>query len=430
MMSLQPTTPRSPAYTPTPAPPASPLLLGATEERLAGYHRDWEVIRPEGSLAELGRLKVGGSRPGIHHFDPRCFTAEEDLLVELARREVPRVPAVYRLGDTTIPVHSYIEGNPLALRRPPGSRLSRRHLHQLLGLFGRLAAIRPSDLALLHHCPPSRRARHSGEFLRALVRFTREQVYHPHLPAMHTLFAALGIGPQVLAETGPLARAADQLTHRPFCLLHGDLHRDNLIVAAEDGALWTIDWELALLGDPLYDLATHLHLMGYPPAQQLTLPGRWSRVVEEVLPGASAGLLRDLPVYLQYKRVQSVFTDVIRHGLLIREVPAAQVPEQLARASVAVSAALRRAAGIMRLESVPEQGRIEAAYAQLRATGPREPLPDRLPEQGSGPAPLLSRSLPGGARTALPGRPAPAGHAVTRSAGPPAAWPSAPPEDG
>ncbi|CAM5643364.1 hypothetical protein SGRIM128S_09667 [Streptomyces griseomycini] len=27
------------------------------------------------------------------------------------------------------------------------------------------------------------------------------------------------------------------------------------------GGLWVIDWELAMIGDPLYDLATHLHLM-------------------------------------------------------------------------------------------------------------------------------------------------------------------------
>jgi aminoglycoside phosphotransferase (APT) family kinase protein len=334
---------------------------------LRGNHRIWHVLRPAGELASLGPLKAGRARPGVHRFDPRCFDSEEDLLVELALLGVRNIPPVHRLGREDLLVHGYIEGQTLAAYRPPGTPLSKAHLAQLADRFGQLAAIRPAALDLIHGCPLDQRPQSSREFMRGLIRFTRRHVYAVHRPELHGLFAALGINPAVLAEDGPLARCADRLTPRPFCLLHGDLHRDNLIVAAADGALWTIDWELALLGDPLYDLATHLHLMGYPPRQELLMLARWARAMDEHLPGATAALARDLARYRAYKRVQSVFTDVIRRAHAVRAATPRRVPEELARASRVVSTVLTTAAHDLSLRHVPTPRAIESAYAALRA---------------------------------------------------------------
>ena len=33
------------------------------------------------------------------------------------------------------------------------------------------------------------------------------------------------------------------------------------------GRTYFLDWELALWGDPVYDLAVHLHKMGYSPQE-------------------------------------------------------------------------------------------------------------------------------------------------------------------
>ncbi|GAA1933009.1 phosphotransferase [Streptomyces sodiiphilus] len=354
---------------PTPAASLRTPPPGPVEGRLNGYHRDWHVLRPEGELAPLGRLKTGGPRPGIHHFDPRCFTVEEDLLIELALLGVPRIAPVYLIGPigNEIRAHGYIEGEPLSRPHPPGTALTPRQLDQLSELFGRLATVRPAALALLHDCPPGQWPRDSAEFLHWLVRFTRERVWEVHRPVFEGLFTALGIDPGVLAEDGPPARDADRLADRPACLLHGDLHRDNLIVDEAAGDLWTIDWELALLGDPLYDLATHLHLMRYPEAQQRDVLAMWARTVEAALPGASAGMAADLPRYLRYKRVQSVFTDVIRHGLTVLDAPGEELPARLARTAKAIPAVLHSAAGPLRLRRVPSPGDVEAAYAALRA---------------------------------------------------------------
>ena len=343
---------------------------------LRGNHRIWQVMEAQGDLAAAGRLKAPRPRPGVHRFDPRCFDNEEDVLGRLAALGMARIAPVYRLGGPdAIQVHGYIEGEPLSAVRPPGSPLSGHELGQMVELFGRLVAMPPEAFAPIHRCPVVLRPRTCAEFLHGLVRFTRRRVYAVHRHTTGNLFAALGVRPEVLAADGPLARAADRLTERPFALLHGDLHRDNLIVAEADGLLWTIDWELALLGDPLYDLATHLHLMRYPAAQENELLTRWARMVEDNLPGAAAGLVRDLPHYLAYKRVQSVFTDVIRQALVVRATRPAELDEQLPRTATMVSSALRRAARVLGLTRVPSLRSVEDAYAAWYRdpTGPARP---------------------------------------------------------
>ncbi|WP_241562393.1 aminoglycoside phosphotransferase family protein [Streptomyces hoynatensis] len=352
-------------------------------------------MEAEGELAALGRLKAPRPRPGVHRFDPRCFDNEEDVLSRLALLGMARIAPVYRLGGPdAIQVHGYIEGEPLSALRPPGTALSGHELAQLVELFGRLAAVPPAAFAPVHRCPVVLRPHTTGEFLHGLVRFTRRRVYAVHRRTTGELFAALGVRPEVLAADGPLARAADRLTERPFALLHGDLHRDNLIVAEADGLLWTIDWELALIGDPLYDLATHLHLMRYPAAQENELLTRWARIVEANLPGAAAGLVRDLPHYLAYKRVQSVFTDVIRQALVVRATQPAELDEQLPRTAEMVSSALRRAARVLGLSRVPSHRSVEDAYAAWY----RDPAVPARPPTPAARAPLPALAFSPAAR--------------------------------
>ncbi|TNM28444.1 aminoglycoside phosphotransferase family protein [Streptomyces sedi] len=350
---------------------------------LRGHHRDWQVLPAEGQDHITGRIKAGRSRPGVTRFDPRCFLDEEDVLIELALLGVERIAPVYRLGPDGTRVHGFIEGVPLSALRPPGTPLTGGELDQLTALFGELARIPPVAMALVHRCPVPGRPRTSRDFLRGLVAFTRQRVYARHGRPLAGLFQTLGVDPDVLSVTSPLARGAARMTNRPFCLLHGDLHRDNLIVGENDGQLWTIDWELAMVGDPVYDLATHLHLMDYPERQQQAMTLRWAGAVEEQLPGAAEGLPRDLPRYLAYKRVQSVFTDVIRQAVAVREAPAGQLAERLATAGAMVSRALARAERPLGLGRVPSPGAVEGVYAAFSAGTPMPPGPPRAkPDPG------------------------------------------------
>ncbi|MFW6695174.1 phosphotransferase [Streptomyces sp. MAR4 CNX-425] len=321
---------------------------------LPGYHHETYAVRlsAPGLFGEsAGWVKLRDPRPGLLWFDRRCFASEDDLLTELAGR-VSHVPTIGRID--TLTVQGFIEGCTLAEVAAPGEAVPAALLDQIMRLFRELLAVDAGDprLLALHSPPPA-----DGDtraFARALVRFTLTDVVERSLPHFDTLFRGLGVHPESSpsAVSSLLARL-EGMTPRPFALLHGDIHRANLIVDKQQ-VLWTIDWELALLGDPLYDLATHLHLMRYPAGQESEVVARWAEAAERLRPGATAGLAADLPRYLAFKRLQSVYTDVIRQAYSME-----RGETTTAEAAKAVNAVLDRASGALPLSTVAGAGEIE-----------------------------------------------------------------------
>ncbi|MBQ0868670.1 aminoglycoside phosphotransferase family protein [Streptomyces sp. RK75] len=353
--------------------------IGAVDGPLAGYHREWYVVRPQGELTRLGRVKIGEPREGALWFDRRYFASEDELLLELARLGVPRVPPVHRVRSTGTVFHGFIEGRTLAALSPRGHPVAPAHLRQIMERFASLCRLRPGDVRARRLRPdegvladeggaadqPGAGHGDSSLFLRGLLAFTRERAHRAHLPRFGPLFARLGVPHDALGPRSRTAAEAARLTDRPGCLLHGDLHRANFIVDPA-GTLWTIDWELASYGDPLYDLATHLHLMDYPARQQADVVEEWRRTVTPLLPGADAGLAQDLPRYLDYKRAQSVFTDVVRQAVAVSAaVGSPDFAGQLAQAAKLVHDVLVRAAEPLQLSDVPSAGAVESAYADF-----------------------------------------------------------------
>ncbi|WP_174184095.1 phosphotransferase family protein [Nocardia barduliensis] len=98
------------------------------------------------------------------------------------------------------------------------------------------------------------------------------------------------------------------LQARPFRMVHADVHRKNMIV--RDGQVVFLDWEFALYGDPLYDVATHLHKMGYLPREQEAFLAEWIAAEPEAAVGEWR---RDLRIYLDHERVKSVIVDAVRY---------------------------------------------------------------------------------------------------------------------
>lgn len=327
---------------------------------LKGYHHEaYAVLLDEGSA--LGRgfswLKLREPRPGVFWYDLRCFRSEEELL-PLLRGRVPRIPEVADVADG-VSVLSFIEGRTLGTVRPAGCKVDQRHVDQIVELFGSLAAFDVDDLRQKMPCDHDEHeeAADSSGFLKGLISHTIEDVYEPHRPVFDAVFRALGVDDEAL---NAFADRLPPLTSRPYRLLHGDLHRENFIVDLT-GNVWTIDWELARIGDPVYDLATHLHLMRYPPKQEAEVVERWTRVVEDAHPGASSGVREDLPVYLDYKRIQSVYTDIIRGGTALL---ADMSVVRLAHTARALRRALELARGPLVLERIPLHAEIMFALAQ------------------------------------------------------------------
>lgn len=290
--------------------------VSAVEGPLHGYHHETYVCPLPGGTGkgERVRWKCREPRPGLLWFDRRCFASEEELLRALDGR-IDGIPDLIQVGPTRL--QRFIEGKTLGALYGSGSEIPPRLTGQIVSLFGQLAQVRSGSLTVDRTCTSADRSPEGDcdGFLERLILFTQERVYRRNMPEFEGLFHALRLYDISFWD---LRKQVSKLTDRPFCLLHADLHRENFVVDCEE-RIWTIDWELAMFGDPLYDLATHLYLMRYPEDQASRLTERWCEAVESVTPGSSAGWEADLPRLLAYKRAQSVFTDVIRTALSLTE---------------------------------------------------------------------------------------------------------------
>ncbi|MFF7761030.1 phosphotransferase family protein [Streptomyces griseorubiginosus] len=100
-----------------------------------------------------------------------------------------------------------------------------------------------------------------------------------------------------------------RVTHRRAVLLHGDLNPWNMIRRADGTGLTLIDWEMAMVGDPLYDLVRHMHLTPTLPEIRTRLFERWSQLLPEE---CTRGWRLDWRVYRWIEMVRSAYVDLDR----------------------------------------------------------------------------------------------------------------------
>ncbi|MFF3491471.1 phosphotransferase [Streptomyces sp. NPDC002795] len=157
----------------------------------------------------------------------------------------------------------------------------------------------------------------SDGFLDWLVDFVDTDVRAgPHQELFGPLFDALLVPDTAMKD---FKGQRERLARRPFRLLHTDVHQAN-VVLTEDGEISVIDWELALYGDPLHELATHMVRMGYDAAQQSTMADIWaSTMTERGQEELVTGYERDLWVYRDFEHAQSIYPDVMRAALDLRD---------------------------------------------------------------------------------------------------------------
>jgi hypothetical protein len=100
-----------------------------------------------------------------------------------------------------------------------------------------------------------------------------------------------------------------RVTPRKSTLLHGDLNPWNLVCRSDHFALTIIDWEMAMIGDPLYDLVRHMHLT---PTRS-DIRARLFRLWERELPSThTKDWQRDWRVYRWIEIVRSAYVDLDR----------------------------------------------------------------------------------------------------------------------
>ncbi|WP_105974741.1 phosphotransferase family protein [Streptomyces geranii] len=99
------------------------------------------------------------------------------------------------------------------------------------------------------------------------------------------------------------------VSDREPALLHGDLNPWNLVRRDDSMALTIIDWEMAVVGDPLYDLVRHMHLTPTRSEIRDRMFRRWESVLE---PRFTHDWRQDWRVYRDIEIVRSAYIDLDR----------------------------------------------------------------------------------------------------------------------
>ncbi|MFH8497858.1 phosphotransferase family protein [Streptomyces coeruleorubidus] len=336
-------------------------------EVVSGHHNTNLVLPLGTSLAFLLRQRSGDvlakfrtPRQAVEVV-PRLWRRESELLRALDGRvrHVPRCLADF--GEWSL--HEYLPGPTLAEVAPAGQRIGPDRLAALAGFFAELAGVPGEDLPPLPVDWPD--DGDSEGFLRWLAGFTEQRVHQANRPRFGMLFDAVGIPRDAVERFLDTLRTPVQ---RPFALLHTDVHRANVLVlpGADGERLAVIDWELALYGDPLHDLATHLVRMDYAKEEREVMIDLWTQAMRSTGHGEmTADLDRGLRAYRDFEYVQSLYPDVMRAALYLPECPA---EPELSEAADRVCRALRRAWQPLKLTGDPrEEGEVREALRRWHA---------------------------------------------------------------
>ncbi|OON78836.1 phosphotransferase family protein [Streptomyces tsukubensis] len=292
---------------------------------------------------------------------PRVWARESDVL-SVVSRYLPRTPRCLAESEEWS-LHAWIPGRALAEINPTG-RVGPATMSAFAAFFAGVAGVPLDQLPPL---PPDwPEEGDSDGFLNWLTDFAEHRVHRPGRRRFGALFDAVLIPRDAMPS---FRRTRPPLTRRPFALLHTDVHRANVVVGRGPvrgrARLTVIDWELAMVGDVLHDLATHLVRMDYDEEDRTRMTRAWTEAMREAGHGPmTEGLADDLPVLLAFEYAQSVYADVMRAALSLPESPADAEYEEAARR---VCRAMSRARQPLRLDRVPGERAAEEALRDWHA---------------------------------------------------------------
>ncbi|MGV9817942.1 phosphotransferase [Nocardia xishanensis] len=266
----------------------------------AGYYN--HNVRVDGPM---GAVNVRIAVDGADVMDLRQWPEPAVLMaIEPFVASAPRLR--WESAQPAYQIHDHIDGDLLDDIAPRGISVPTHVPGNVAELFANLRSI-PRELL-----PPVEDgwSDEPASFARRLSAVT-ERVHDESSAVFGELYRRLGVPDQPLDR---VLGSWNMLEARPFRMVHADVHRKNMIV--RDGQVVFIDWELALYGDPLYDVATHLHKMGYFPQERESFLAAWVAAEPDA---ASGEWRRDLQIYLDHERVKSVIVDSIRYHKVLAQ---------------------------------------------------------------------------------------------------------------
>lgn len=316
----------------------------ARTDPTAGYYN--HNVRMAGALGAVNvRIPVAGA----DMMDLRQWPEAEVLrAIEASVECAPRLR--WESRSPLYQIQDHIEGALLDRIAPKGVEVPAHVPNDVADLFAALARTPPTMLP-----PTDEHTDDPASFAHRLSDISK-RVFHEAREPFGWLYRELGV------PADPFDGIVDgwsSLRSRPFRLLHTDVHRKNMII--RNGRVVFIDWELALYGDPVYDVATHLHKMAYFPAERDALLTAWTRAE----PAAAVGdWAADLQIYLSHERIKSVVVDAVRYTKVLAEGSRGPEGEQTLVESLVSKLAAGRAIWGQTEPVDPE--RVEAAMRSWR----------------------------------------------------------------
>jgi aminoglycoside phosphotransferase (APT) family kinase protein len=271
--------------------------------------------------------------------EPRMFT--EPAVLQAAQTAMIAAPRLLHSSlEPEFQVHTVVPGQPLSIALPdagPVPAVVTAAISQLMRNLSEVAVdIRPAPVPGQPWADVP--AGDSAGFSDALLTWL-SGIYAGAGEAALGFLSEVGIWHDPFAEVKKYFRPSP----RPFRLCHGDLGRANIMLDPE-GDVNFIDWELAVWGDPLWDIAAHLHRMRYPGTQ--------NKFVRQELLASCRGFTGlnsqydELRTYLYVELCRSLVLDAIRDlaaigaGLIDNAAgAAAQYAAKLSQASVTSASA-------------------------------------------------------------------------------------------
>ncbi|MEV6106805.1 phosphotransferase [Streptomyces sp. NPDC051940] len=296
------------------------LALANGEGACGHYHRNIRV--DYGGQAVVVRIPEGC----VERMDFSIW--REGELLRAIEPHTKLSPRLIHEADS-YQVHGFLPGFTVADSYPRGTRLPPDITAGVRAAFADMLQVPRRQLP-----PIRRRWPKDGDtraFARVLIGHARG-LRRAHGRERPALFERLGMPEDpfgALAERlGP--RGAG-IGRRDFRLLHGDLHRGNLL-SNGPGEVYVLDWQLALWGDPVFDLARHLHTTGYSAVQEKAVIREWCDTAAAA-PGRCLERWEEaLGFYRAYEQVKSSVVDTVRWSRRIEALRRGS-DEELAAAS-------------------------------------------------------------------------------------------------
>ncbi|WP_437097068.1 phosphotransferase family protein [Streptomyces sp. enrichment culture] len=232
----------------------------------------------------------------------RSFLSEHAVLRGIEEAPIAvAAPRALALGesypDDPFAIHTYV--GPRDINRPPSHPVNGLLPHEADGLVDQLCALTRVDYRQLD--PLAGEGGFHRRLTDQLVSLVAELPRKSQQLARH-----LGL-PDAERLREVLSR--HEVSHREPSLLHGDLNPWNLVRRDDALALTIIDWEMALIGDPLYDLVRHMHLTPTRPEIRDRMFRRWEL---RLPPEYTRNWREDWQVYRRLEVVRSAYVDLDR----------------------------------------------------------------------------------------------------------------------